>query len=86
MAIIITFFILVGFAVFILAIILTVQFVRLGRELRQVGDDTRIMVALVERSTRTIQIAILLFAAGRGRVAEVYKKLRLRNKDKRGSV
>lgn len=86
MAIIITFFILVGFAVFILAIILTVQFVRLGRELRQVGDDTRIMVALVERSTRTIQIAILLFATGQGRVAEVYKKLRLHNKDKRGSV
>lgn len=80
MNIIIAFFVLVAIAVLVLAITLAVQFVRLSRELRQVGDDTSLMLLALRRSTRTLQLAVPLIVAARSKATSAYKKLRSRTK------
>ena len=80
MNIIITFSVLIAIAVLVLAITLAVQFVRLSRELRQVGDDTSLMLVALRRGTRTLQLAIPLIVAVRSKATSAYKKLRSRTK------
>lgn len=46
----------------LLAIILGIAFIRLGRELRRLGDDTESMAARLQRVARATQVALPLIA------------------------
>lgn len=46
----------------ILGILLCIAFVRLGRELKKLGDDTESLIVRMQRTTQTVQVAIPLIA------------------------
>ena len=46
----------------LLAIILGIAFIRLGRELRRLGDDTESMAARLQRVTQVAQVALPIIA------------------------
>lgn len=74
MHIIIGLFALVGIVVLALALVLAVQFARLGRELRRVGDDSQTMFMRLGRGMRSLQLAIPFAIAARKKIITVYKK------------
>lgn len=80
MNIIVALFVGIGIIVLVLAIVLAVQFVRLSRELQQVSDDTGLMLAAVQRSTKTLQLAVPMILAARHKVGDISKMVRSRMK------
>ena len=68
--------IVVAFAMSALVVVLIVEFSRLSRELRQVGEDTSLLIGALGRTKRTLQFAIPLFIAARGKLTAIYKKVR----------
>lgn len=76
---------LAGFIV--LGAILVVTFVRLSRELKQLGDDAGMMIAKTEHSIRTVQMIIpvvALIKRGAQLARTKYRDIRTKE-DKNGS-
>lgn len=83
---IMTFFILIGGIILVLSIALAIVFVRLGRELNKVGQDTESMITKLQRSTRLLQFILPVMVALRGRVTHFRKTHLKRSSNKRGSL
>ncbi len=83
---IIAFFILIGGVILVLSIALAIVFVRLGRELNKVGEDTESMMGKLRRSTRVLQVILPIAVALRGRIARFRKAHLKHSSSKRGSL
>ena len=79
---IVGFFALLGLIVLVLAFVLAAQFVRLGRELRRIGDDSQAMITRFGKGLRSLQVAIPLAIAVREKIIILYRKFRSQTKRK----
>lgn len=70
-------FLIILLVVFVvLGVMLCIAFVRLGRELRQLGDHTESLSTRIQRTTQTVQVIIPLVALARQAGETLWSKRR----------
>jgi hypothetical protein len=65
MGVLMSFLIILLAICIVLGIMLAIAFVRLGKELRRLGDDTESLIVRAQRATQTVQVALPLIAVAR---------------------
>ncbi len=76
MTFIVWFFIIIAVILVALCVALVVVLIRLSQELRQVGDSTDSMMQRLNRSGRTLQLAVPVVLAVYGRAKTIYSRLK----------